>query len=140
MWSHYAYKHEGICIEYDFKDFIKNKPNNIILKRVNYVEEIINDRNSILTSKDNSQDRLIDILSIKSKEWEYENEYRIIKYCKDNNSNTIKLPIKNIYFGTKTSQYDKDLLIKILSDKNIEFYQANFDNNIINKIIFTKIK
>lgn len=24
MWSHYASSHEGICIEYDFKDYFQN--------------------------------------------------------------------------------------------------------------------
>ena len=133
MWSHYADKHEGICIEYDLYDFINNPISNVILKKVDYVEKIINDRNAILTDKYNNQYRLTDILSVKSKEWEYEKEYRIIKYC-INMNNTIKLPIKKIYFGAKTSKEDKELLIKMFGFKGIRFFQISFDDIIINKL------
>lgn len=139
MWSHYADKHEGICIEYDFKNFFINKPENIVLKKINYVKEIISENDSILTSKSDDQDNLMDILATKSIEWKYENEYRIIKYKNEDEKNTLNVAIKNIYFGAKTSQTDKQLLIKILKNTNIVFYESSFDKTQLNKIVFTKI-
>lgn len=74
-----------------------------------------------------------------SKEWEYEKEYRIIKYF-NNDSNVLNLPIKSICFGAKTPKEDKYLLRKILSNKNIEFYEANFNDRILNNVIINKLK
>ncbi|KLI27633.1 hypothetical protein A9X77_08400 [Brachyspira hyodysenteriae] len=139
MWSHYADKHEGICIEYNFNNFFQNKPDDIILKKVSYVNDIIIEKDSILTSKSNNENNIVDILSTKSIEWKYENEYRVIKYYNDDKNNTIQMPIKNIYFGAKIPKDDRDFLIKILNNKNIGFYQANFDNTKLNKIVFNHI-
>lgn len=153
MWSHYADKHEGICIEYDLKFFLESNIENIAIIKVNYVEEIINEQGNIRIYKnrlslpdgniyDNSNSsiskELIDILSTKSKEWEYEKEYRIIKYF-NNDSNALNLPITSICFGTKTPEKDKYLLRKILSNKNIEFYEANFNDRILNNVIINKL-
>ena len=153
MWSHYADKHEGMCIEYDLKDFLESNIGNISIIKVNYTEEIINEqgnikihRNRLSLPDENKSDsynlsisnELIDILSTKSKEWEYEKEYRIIKYF-NNDSNVLNLPIKSICFGAKTPKEDKYLLRKILSNKNIEFYEANFNDRILNNVIINKL-
>lgn len=153
MWSHYADKHEGMCIEYDLKDFLESNIGNISIIKVNYTGEIINEqgnikihRNRLSLPDENESDsynlsisnELIDILSTKSKEWEYEKEYRIIKYF-NNDSNVLNLPIKSICFGAKTPKEDKYLLRKILSNKNIEFYEANFNDRILNNVIINKL-
>ena len=151
MWSHYANKHEGICIEYDFSNFFKNDSleniyKDTILKKIDYVENIIIQEDGLIsTSKSNaknSENGLVDILTIKSMEWKYENEYRVIKYCSnvENTAQYIDLPIKSIYFGTKAKEENINLLNQILANrKDIKLYKAKFNNNIINKIDFEEI-
>ena len=49
------------------------------------------------------------------------------------------MPIKSICFGAKTPKEDKYLLRKILSNKNIKFYEANFNDRILNNVIINKL-
>lgn len=96
MWSHYAQKHEGICVEYDFK-LLKEDPYNILehLFPVVYKEKRIykRDISSLIDShtdlsiavRDGTDycgkeclDDILPMFLIKSNHWEYENEWRII--------------------------------------------------------------
>ncbi len=92
MWGHYANAGMGVVIEIDVKD--AEEINRI--KRVTY---------------ENSKDKLNnieEILTRKSKEWKYENEFR---YLYQDENNKVKIgKIKKIYFGTpykKLSNYEE---------------------------------
>ena len=53
MWSHYASSHAGICIEYDFKDYIEQlDKTNMLLFPVNYSEKRVTIDQSILDKID----------------------------------------------------------------------------------------
>ena len=143
MWSHYADKHRGICIEYNISKIFIDK--NSSIRKVNYnknmaYEEKIDyiKRFSDIQIDDKNITTLLELFCIKSKEWEYEDEYRILYYDSTSNSNgiTIKLPIKNIYFGTETSEEDKKLIYDIIKNINmsrtknnkIKIYESEFDD------------
>ncbi|MEA1919451.1 MAG: DUF2971 domain-containing protein [Campylobacterota bacterium] len=84
MWGHYANAGMGVVIEVDVQDFSK-------IKQVRY---------SNSTDELNS---IEEILTRKSKEWEYENEFRYLS--NDNISCSVKLgTITMIYFGTPYKQ------------------------------------
>ena len=142
MWSHYADKHKGICIEYNIsKIFIDN---NSTIRKVNYDKNMVEEkmdyikRFSDIKIGDKNITKLLELFYIKSKEWEYEDEYRILYYDATANSNgiTIKLPIKSIYFGTETSEEDKKLIYDIIKNINItktknnkiKIYESKFDD------------
>lgn len=152
MWSHYADKHQGICIEYDITSIFNKK--NYILKKVNYNSQLKNDsiinytntvdsNNNILHNvvfdEDRSISYIVDAFTIKSKEWVYEDEYRILYYDESNSNNglLLNLPIKSICFGVNTSESDKKLVCNIINMinkrnrksnyKKIKVYQAKFD-------------
>ena len=131
MWSHYADKHRGICIEYDIGKI--NEKYNLIINKVNYNIPIITNKsiadNEILEI--DNINRLIELFSLKSNEWKYEKEYRILYYDKERKKDGILIdcPIKSICFGTETSEDDKNLIYEIVKNKKgnqIEFKEAKF--------------
>ncbi|ASJ22779.1 hypothetical protein BHAMNSH16_06275 [Brachyspira hampsonii] len=157
MWSHYADKHQGICIEYDITS-IHNREN-LILKKVNYEASLTTNNinyytdtmgklfNNVKTSDNRNIDYIIDTFTVKSKEWEYEDEYRILFYDEENknpNGRSIDLQIKSICFGVQTSKEDKELVYNIVNSINekrldynndiIKLYQAELDDNELFKI------
>ncbi|WIH90176.1 tetratricopeptide repeat protein [Brachyspira pilosicoli] len=155
MWSHYSDKHQGICIEYDISNISKRKE--IIFKKIKYHTKM--NRYNSFTSNDDLTIRnfvldeyteinyIIESFTIKSKEWEYEDEYRILFYDEKNenpNGRSIDLPIKSICFGVQTSKEDKELVYNIVNSINekridynndiIKLYQAELDDNELFKI------
>lgn len=143
MWSHYADKHRGVCIEYNISKIFIDK--NSTIRKVNYNKNMAYEekmdyikRFSDIQIDDKNITTLLELFCIKSKEWEYEDEYRILYYDSTSNSNgiTIKLPIKNIYFGTETSEEDKKLIYDIIKNINIaraknnkiKIYETEFDD------------
>ena len=131
MWSHYADKHRGICIEYDIGKIYEK--DNLIINKVNYNMPIITNKsiadNEILEI--DNINRLIELFSLKSNEWKYEKEYRILYYDKERKKDGILIdcPIKSICFGTETSEDDKNLIYEIVKNKKgnqIEFKEAKF--------------
>lgn len=115
MWSHYADKHAGFCIEFDssYHPFLK-------ARKVIYTENIP-DYNYDLEKKNNQ----MNLFNYKSKYWEYEKELRII----DTESNKCltyeKESLKAIYFGLKTNKKNKERICSIAKDNNpeVKFYE-----------------
>ena len=68
MWAHYADSHRGVCIKFDI---LKDLDTFLVPLPVDYNEQYI-DFNML-----NSD--LLSVLRRKSPDWEYEDEYRIIK-------------------------------------------------------------
>ncbi|AFR71506.1 TPR domain-containing protein [Brachyspira pilosicoli B2904] len=176
MWSHYADKHQGICIEYDINKILNEHNDKILIKKISYNKKVIrfdiikNTQNTIMLSNtknidnflispnfisnalidNNPLDHITELFMVKSKEWEYEDEYRILFYDEENknpNGTLINLPIKSICFGVQTSKEDKELvysLVKSINEKNrkkntkkykrIKLYEAHLDDNELFKI------
>ena len=159
MWSHYADKHQGICIEYDIKNIFDENNSKILIKKISYNKKMISydtfvnkpkkSINSVLIDN-KTIDNITDLFTIKSKEWEYEDEYRILFYDEENknqNGTLINLAIKSICFGVQTSKEDKELIYNIVNSineknknkntkkyKRIKLYQAELDDNELFKI------
>lgn len=151
MWSHYGNNHEGICVEFDmnssffngqykdsgspfFDDIDGFNPNDInanvgILKKVEYSEKrplifytraLIDDTESWLA---------------KSKEWEYEDEYRIIlpvdraemMQVKDSNMLFFKVDqniIKSVTMGCQVKESVKEEIYKCCYNLNIPLKES----------------
>lgn len=99
MWTHYADEHKGCCIEFTYSG--KEEP------------KLINYKDNIPTARGTEEGR--DLLSHKSKIWEYEGEYRVFSKC-----SFIKIKITKVIFGINVPQKDysfyKDLIGRINSD------------------------
>ena len=92
MWAFYAQNATGVCIELD-KEKLISCMSNMTYKKITYVENIPN--NSLLRNEELNAIASIDdarlvvdsnmdkIFFEKSKEWQYENEFRIISRIED---------------------------------------------------------
>lgn len=161
MWSHYADKHNGICIEYDLKR-LKNDPFKILdhLFPIVYSQRrmIKRDIDSLISSNyalkkaisekyeydgDESLDDILPLFLTKGKDWEYENEWRII-YTKKQmyDIDAYKLYegnlkfecISAIYLGYRIHPEIKKNIIEICQrigkpGKEVPVFQANLDND-----------
>lgn len=161
MWSHYAKGHTGICIEYDLKR-LKNDPykilnhiypviydNDILIKR--NIPNIKRDHNILKLSIDNSDvydgqelfDDIVPLFLIKSEEWSYECEWRIIysmKQMYDENDETLykgNIPfncISGVYLGVKIHPEIRQNIIEICQRLNttknpVKVHQAKIGSN-----------
>lgn len=141
MWSHYANKHSGICVEYDFgKLFSGNR--DILLFPVSYskkrpllpLEKAIDFNNGNCTFDENRFPvvfpDIMKALIAKSDVWQYENEWRLIKSVKTNEDRIIHLPlISGIYTGVNISEKDLSSISSIAQQKNVPLHQCAMKND-----------
>ena len=133
MWSHYANNHKGIV--YEFKnDLFKNTdsvtnsfngndnkviyPNNKSYELLSYTK----------TGKGKKEQFAKELLT-KAKDWEYEEEYRMIDFENSGNKVFKKESLCSIIFGVKTADIEIDI-IKCLCQKyglnHVKFKKAQF--------------
>ncbi|MBP3243714.1 MAG: DUF2971 domain-containing protein [Bacteroidaceae bacterium] len=150
MWAHYADSHQGICIKYNFSSFdlsslIDDKSNIIaFFNDIEYSNEKLTDTAN--QYKEGNEISGNDALFLKSEDWKYENELRLLYFDVNGKGDytSIDAPhcIEAIYFGYKCSDEDKKTIHKILKDKtvikdengnfkseNIKFYQMEIDKD-----------
>lgn len=112
MWAHYACSYRGVCIEYDFSDFSEEKEQCSLMPviyrsaRVSLPDKILDQSNQTDSKPDLKQ--LSKVFFIKSKDWQYEFEWRLLKNVEGEDSKakytTFKMPpIKRIYLGAQCS-------------------------------------
>lgn len=127
MWSHYADSHRGIVIGFNLNEYSPD------LHEVKY----LNDRIKIplsSTCNDDEEKRkiMISVMTSKSKDWEYEKEWRLISKLPALNNNLYLIPfnstiILSVFLGLNISEEDRkditDLLKMIPEVRNISFFQ-----------------
>lgn len=127
MWSHYAEKHKGICIKYNLSShFIKgrNETSCMYLRPVIYGDVATLNVANVKSGID---------FCFKNKDWEYEREVRLVSYDASTEKQWIAIPlderseIEAIYFGYGCSHDDKKLIMQILKNKDIVFYDMTID-------------
>jgi hypothetical protein len=112
MWEGYAEDYSGICIGFD--KYVLQDTVHVIESPVRYYETL--PKRGLF---DSPEELYMKMLSTKSTDWEYENEYRILKLNAASKTFTIPLEgIVEVIFGCKMSKDDKDELIKIISTNN----------------------
>jgi hypothetical protein len=121
LWSHYSDEHKGICIEYDFEDIDAIRT---FIQPVNYTNKV----HKIGILEEYSTMQMIASSLIKSKDWEYEKEWRLTIFKqKENFPQKIKVPLpKAIYLGTRFNLNKDDLkekIYKICANRKIPIYQ-----------------
>ncbi len=139
MWSHYANKHYGFCLEYDFTHtMIKRYPDlnmaKIMLLPVIYSEDrpllskALTDPKVMLqymkTKKMPNEftESMIYGLLFKSLDWSYEREWRIIGINME--KPVMKLPVaRKLFLGVNIEEPIKTRLIEIARKKHIPVYQ-----------------
>lgn len=140
MWSHYTQEHTGICIGYKFLYL----PNYVGKDEVKYKNINLDEKNIF--------DNLIEYWTVKSEDWEYEKEIRLlhygekqkISYTFDINEaieqNIIALQIESVTFGLKFQ--NEAILKQIISEiekkqeRKIEIFKTKISEQ---KLIIEKI-
>ncbi len=130
LFSHYADRHRGICIEYEIDEKLLNQ-GKIWHTRVEYSE------NTPYKQLDN----IAYVFAIKSKKWEYEEEYRFILFGHDKEKQQKRgtgvyinginggAVVKRIIFGLETPEEDKELLYTLLSDEKKDEKEKDKNKN-----------
>ena len=127
MWAHYANNYSGVCFEFEFNNNFEN------IHKVSYIEH---QYDTIYDPTEEEFRRAIEkSLLCKSKNWSYEEEYRLI--TKENKQFLDNIKLTGIIIGHK-SVWAKDI-INWVKDKNIPIYYTlistkNYEVNIINKL------
>lgn len=118
MWSHYSDNHRGVCLAFNASEKVFFDK----CHEVRYVEDFPN-TDSILGVDDNSQNFLF---STKSKDWEYEQEVRVIK----RSNSLVKFDpnsLEKIYFGAKCEKSGIKYIIDLLKEhkkyENVVFHR-----------------
>jgi len=129
MWSHYASSHTGICIEYDFKDYIDQlDKTRMLLFPVSYndarvtIDQTILDRIDLKNIEEHGRKDLLKLffegLYTKNTVWKYEDEWRSITLLndkKDNDSRKIKINnISAVYLGNKMNAQTKKTMLAFM--------------------------
>ena len=140
MWSHYANKHYGFCLEYDFTLTLTERryPDllaaQLFLFPVHYSEKrplisraLFDGKNIANYIKYNRLPpdflkKLMYGLLYKSEEWAYEKEWRIFQLPSEKPIMRLPKPRK-IFLGANIEETPKKRLIEIASKKHIPIYQ-----------------
>lgn len=147
MWAHYANSHKGICVEYELgpQDFASNQVSYASIYRILKISySNPEDPKEILDFTDT--DTRINIrkgIATKSKDWQYENEVRMVAYTPTEKSKYVQChldtpnPIKAIYFGVKCPTQRKNAVRQIFQDRpEVNFYQMKINYSNIHRLDF----
>lgn len=139
MWSHYANKHYGFCLEYDFTHtMIKRFPDLIMAQLMLFPVIYTKKRPLISKALFDSKTKLnylkykklppnliknimLGLLN-KSEDWAYEREWRILKL--KSKKPTMKLPpARKVFLGANMEEEAKRKIIEIAQKKKIPVFQ-----------------
>ena len=107
MYSHYANAHQGLCIEYQL-NFDSLKTNDLIA----YGKVFYGEKSKV--------ENLKDLYLLKNSEWNYEEEYRLVRF---DNEAFFPCEIKSITFGYRCSDEYRKIIYNISQRLNIEYWE-----------------
>ncbi|MDH3690385.1 MAG: DUF2971 domain-containing protein [Gammaproteobacteria bacterium] len=134
MWSHYADGHTGFCIEF------RRKPGNILefARKVEYPEDDEFPLVDYFLGKTEEQiEEFAKIVLTKSKHWCYEREWRALDAPKDvegrykghEKEYDDDEMLSGIIFGLRMPEKNRQVIRKLLSEKNVSYYDAKMVKN-----------
>ena len=123
MWSHYADYHSGFCIGYNFHELGRDDVRTSLLYPVIYSDEMFNATGVFRTPKTvNNSLYLNQAALMKSTEWAYEKEWRLVfGNMVIQNERSYRMPKpKHIILGSKISPENEQTIRRVCYEKNIE--------------------
>jgi len=133
MWSHYADKHNGICVGFSFPYLYDN---GFILCPVKYLNEL-----KPLAGDATLVNVILYWLTSKSENWKYESEIRAIRKTTNKESYEYfkydKKYIKEIVFGCNVSNSQIKYAINLLKNNLGDLSKITFKRMVINKATFS---
>ena len=127
LWSHYASGGRGYCLEYDIEKLMLGGIENSFddLLQVEYLEKTPELKIEDIFNQKTFSTKLF---ATKSKEWEYEEEVRLV-YNNSSLKNYHKSALSSIFFGVNMPDSHQKRLIEALEDSDIKFYKLYKDKN-----------
>ncbi|MUK78949.1 DUF2971 domain-containing protein [Aliivibrio fischeri] len=123
MWSHYADFHKGFCIAYDFGSLGNEDMRTRLMSPVIYSDEMFDASGIFGRNKTVNNILYINQAAlVKSKEWAYEKEWRLVfGNMTLQNEMSFRVPkAKYVILGTKISAENAEKIRKICDKKGIE--------------------
>lgn len=131
MWAHYAGSHKGICVKYRLPkecQFIDGSKRQLcVLKPVIYKDK--------KTKVDDIT--LEDAFFLKSTQWAYEDEYRLLYISEEPPQDYHPLhgiEIEGVYLGAKIRPSDRSFIFKELRGSGIPVYQMKYNRDNVLRI------
>ena len=125
MWSHYANKHQGICIKYNIAKLLTEK--DIIFKKTEYIQTMPQPQSGFhLELSDTTT--IIDAFTQKHESWEYEEEYKLIVRTDKDSPVLKKCDIEAIYLGKDISPEDAEFIKNTVKNTDIKLYQMKIND------------
>ncbi len=134
MWSHYADKHKGICVKFDWRvhsEYFKGY-------KVKYSSKLPE-----LTYNGNGKMDVANVVLTKLNHWKYEKEIRSIVRLEEGIQSAAFNPksLKGIIFGERISEIDKKTIKNIIKGNNqylnVEYFKAQIEKKNL-KVTITK--
>lgn len=125
MWSHYAENHKGFCVEYDFSEGTHLRK---LAQPVRY-REVVPSLSLANLPKDAKDNFLEVCIFTKAKQWEYEQEWRVIMH---EGGRSFQAPSKvtSITFGVRMPLEEKIMIHRALRHKSgITFKEAQLPDD-----------
>lgn len=141
MWSHYANKHYGFCLEYDFTHTMLKRFPDLYMAQLTLLPVIYSSKRPLIsqaffnsktmvqylkkkTITDDAIRNIIYGLLFKSEDWDYEREWRI--FMINSPKPTMKLPlVRKIFLGANMEEATKMRVVEIAKSKNIPIFQMS---------------
>lgn len=131
LWADYADEHRGICLRFD--DIAPDSQSNLsplphfgLAMRVSYQD----DRPRIqVWGRDDGYDKLTKYLLTKTREWEYEEEWRLVDSGFTGSRPFPAPALSGVIFGSAISEHDREDVIKWIEVRklHVELLQAYVD-------------
>ncbi|GAB3753841.1 DUF2971 domain-containing protein [Spirosoma pomorum] len=131
LWSHYACKHKGVCLGFDFEPVNSNKEYVVIFNEVNYKSSI-----EPLNYYESRDAALENWIYSKSTIWSYEEEVRAFIYDRNGarDFDFERACLKEVYFGCNTTEAEREPILKLL--EHVGYKNAIKKKMIIDPAIF----
>lgn len=141
LWTDYADSHRGICLRFDDIGFDKQcdlsaVPHFGLAMRVSYQD----DRPLIqVWGKDHGYEMLISYLLTKTRQWEYEQEWRLVESGFTGNRPFPPAALSGVIFGAAISEADREEVVKWVGTSKlpVDLLQAQDDGNQIQIVSYT---
>ncbi|MCK4842477.1 MAG: DUF2971 domain-containing protein [Methylococcales bacterium] len=125
MWSHYADKHKGFCLEFDSQYEPFDKAIDVkYSKKISHVDPV-----SIILDSD--PDQVLKMVTTKYKSWEYEKEWRSIHTEGNVKFGYSSEALTGIYFGSKIDYAHFEIIALIIQGQNpdVKLYEGSISED-----------
>jgi hypothetical protein len=132
MWSHYGNNHKGYCLEYNFKELDNENLMKNLVFPVIYQKKLYSELFAVKDFSVINPHSFLYYLIIKSIEWKYEKEWRLIdidNQLANRQEPKVNIKPKAIYLGAKIPKEDRDNLIRTSKEKELRIYQMRMKDD-----------